>query len=87
MRLRALFTGRVQGVGFRYTAQHIARRHDVVGFVQNLPDGSVVIVVEGDHGLRDFLDEVKLTMGAKIQGFEVSQQDATGEFDAFGIRY
>ena len=42
------FSGRVQGVGFRYTALQLAREFEVAGYVQNLPDGRVCIEAEGD---------------------------------------
>ena len=42
------YAGRVQGVGFRYTVRSLAARFDVTGFVRNLPDGRVHLVVEGD---------------------------------------
>jgi len=41
------FSGHVQGVGFRFTALHVARGYDVTGFVQNLADGRVLLVAEG----------------------------------------
>ena len=40
-------TGRVQGVGFRYSTLHHANRIGLTGFVRNLPDGSVEAVAEG----------------------------------------
>ena len=43
-----LFSGRVQGVGFRYTACHIARHFTVTGYVRNLPDGRVELLAEGN---------------------------------------
>ena len=42
-----VFVGRVQGVGFRYTAHNIARRYDVSGYVKNLPDGTVQMLAQG----------------------------------------
>lgn len=47
--VRGRFTvfGRVQGVGFRYSAQHRARAIGLTGWVQNLPDGSVAALAEG----------------------------------------
>ncbi|MGM0666955.1 MAG: acylphosphatase, partial [Bacteroidota bacterium] len=45
--------GRVQGVGYRYSAVREARKHDIKGFVKNLPDGSVAIEAEG---LQEQLD-------------------------------
>jgi acylphosphatase len=42
-----IFTGRVQGVGFRYTAYHIANRYKITGFVRNCPDGTVEMFAQG----------------------------------------
>jgi acylphosphatase len=42
-----VFIGHVQGVGFRYTANNIARRYDVSGYVKNLPDGTVEMLAQG----------------------------------------
>ncbi len=44
---RFLVTGEVQGVGYRFFAQRVAARHQVVGYVKNLADGSVEAVAEG----------------------------------------
>lgn len=43
------FHGRVQGVGFRYTATHIARSYGLTGWVRNEYDGSVSMEVQGDR--------------------------------------
>ena len=42
-------TGRVQGVGFRYTAVQKAREHHINGYVKNQYDGSVLIEAEGEE--------------------------------------
>ena len=42
-----LVTGEVQGVGYRFFAQRVAARHQVVGYVKNLADGSVEAHAEG----------------------------------------
>ena len=42
-----IYSGRVQGVGFRYTVKQIASGYEVVGWVQNLPDGRVELQVGG----------------------------------------
>jgi acylphosphatase len=56
---RAIFEGRVQGVGFRYTVKDLARGFDVCGWVKNLPDGSVELHVMGDADeIADFLHEI-----------------------------
>ena len=42
-----LISGEVQGVGYRFFAQRAAARHQVLGYVRNLPDGQVEAWVEG----------------------------------------
>ena len=60
------FTGRVQGVGFRYTVKNLALCHDVAGYVRNLPDGRVELVVEGpDREIEQLIADV----GYKMNGF------------------
>ena len=46
---RYLVSGRVQGVGFRFFAQHEADRLGITGYVRNLPDGRVEVVATGSH--------------------------------------
>ena len=55
VRRRIFFSGRVQGVGFRATCQSLARSIKVVGYVRNLPDGRVELLVEGETGEIDTL--------------------------------
>ena len=47
IRRRYVFRGRVQGVGFRYTAKHLARSLQLTGWVQNEWDGTVTMEVQG----------------------------------------
>lgn len=57
---RVIFEGRVQGVGFRYTAKDLARGYDVLGTVRNLPNGSVEMVVAGDSGeVNEYLRDLR----------------------------
>ncbi|PMC80144.1 acylphosphatase [Aerococcus viridans] len=57
---RIIVTGRVQGVGFRYFTERIAKRMKLAGTVENKNDGSVEIVVQADDTtLRAFVEEVK----------------------------
>ncbi len=86
-RREAYFAGRVQGVGFRYTTREVAGRHPVVGYVQNLFDGRVLVVAEGEpKSLDRFLDDVRATMARYIESVTVSVRPATGEFERFEIR-
>lgn len=82
------YNGRVQGVGFRFTTQRIADQYAVDGFVKNLPDGRVLIVVEGEPKELDrFLAKVQTEMGGNIRTIAVEPGEPTGEFSGFGVRY
>jgi acylphosphatase len=81
------YSGRVQGVGFRYTVRHIASRYPVDGYVENLPDGGVHLIVEGEKPtLDEFLDDIDAAMSANIGQRLVDKQAASGEFNCFDIR-
>jgi acylphosphatase len=82
------FIGRVQGVGFRYTVQNIAMQHDVGGYVRNLPDGRVELVMEGpDPEMDRVFAEVQNRMNGYIRGVDTTELPATGEFAQFFIRH
>lgn len=87
-RRRVLYRGRVQGVGFRYTAQRAAGGYAVTGFVRNLRDGRVELVAEGAATELDrFLKEVAATMGGNIESADVEKCAARGEFSSFEIAH
>jgi acylphosphatase len=82
------FSGRVQGVGFRYTARHIAARFPVEGFVRNLPDGRVLLVAEGTgEALDAYLSTLEAEMGRYIESKAAAVRPATGEFNGFVVRH
>jgi acylphosphatase len=82
------FAGRVQGVGFRFTSRNIAMRHNVTGFVKNLPDGRVQLVVEGpDAEVQSCIESIKERMTDYVHHIEESDLPATGEFPNFSIRH
>ncbi len=82
-----LFDGRVQGVGFRYTTQNVALQYDVNGYVRNLPDGRVELVVEGKDGeMESLVEDLRRRMNRYIHHVEAHSAPATGEFDHFFIR-
>jgi acylphosphatase len=83
-----LFSGTVQGVGFRYTTERVARNHPVSGYVRNLPDGRVEVVAEGgQNDLRSFLKDILEAMAGYVRDQEVAESPGTGEFDGFGVRF
>ncbi len=68
-RREILFWGQVQGVGFRYTTRSIAARLPVSGWVRNLPDGRVQLVVEGPaEALDELLERLDGEMGRYLRG-------------------
>ncbi len=82
------FSGRVQGVGFRYTTQAAASSFDVAGFVRNLRDGRVELVVEGSRAEVDRLQAaVERAMGGCIEQAHVKDAPPTGEFTSFQITF
>lgn len=86
---RVRYEGRVQGVGFRYTTVSLASNFKVTGFVRNEPDGSVLLVAEGDESeLVAFMKAVKNSyLGRYITAERVGWAAATGEFSGFGVRH
>lgn len=82
-----LYSGRVQGVGFRYTVKQTAAGFDILGTVRNLADGRVELTAEGR---RPELEEFRAAIpGAGLAGFIRDEQviwaDAKNEFRGFEI--
>jgi acylphosphatase len=88
-RLNIFYSGRVQGVGFRYTVKTVAAGYEVTGIIRNLPDGRVELVAEGtrqqlaafcaairEEGLAGFIHGEEVTWGGtqnEFRGFEISR--------------
>ena len=86
-RYAVTFTGRVQGVGFRYTTERIARRFKLAGWVRNEPDGSVHCIAEGEQAELDrFLAAVKDAMQGNIENARIKVEPAQGDLHGFEIR-
>ena len=82
------FSGRVQGGGFRYTVKNIALQFNVHGYVRNLPDGRVELVMEGPEAQMDNLVQaVNQRMHDYIREIDTKILPATGEFPVFTIRH
>lgn len=87
-RRRVLYTGSVQGVGFRYTTRHVASRHPVTGYVRNLPNGAVELCVEGESEAIDgFLGAVEHRMAGYIEQTEITIEAPTDEYKTFDIKH
>ncbi len=82
------YSGWVQGVGFRFTTEQIARGFEVVGSVRNLPDGRVEMVAQGCPSELDrFQAAVEERLTANIDGIEIGPAVASDEFDSLQIAY
>ena len=84
---RFVVSGRVQGVGFRFFTQDIARREGLTGIVRNLADGRVEVVAEGDAESLTRL-EAALRRGpshARVEHVEVDDLPASGRYLGFAI--
>lgn len=79
-RVRVTVSGEVQGVGYRYTMQHVAQRAGVTGWVRNLRDGRVEAEVEGTDAQ---VDAVLAWMaegppGGRVTGAQVAELPPVG---------
>jgi acylphosphatase len=88
MAKHVVFKGRVQGVGFRYSAHRSACRFEVTGFVRNLGDGSVEMFVQGnpvdiDECLADIQDSFK----GYIKETQINEASADPRYTSFVITY
>ena len=82
-----LISGEVQGVGFRYFAQRVAARHQVVGYVRNLEDGRVEALAEGSpEGIEGFKHDLAAGPGyARVEQVEEISVEPTGRYSTFRI--
>ncbi len=86
--IQAVFTGSVQGVGFRYTACWHAREHGITGTVQNLSNGSVELYAAGDKKQVDaFLMSLKNSFSRYIDSVEVHYLDSEKNYSGFQVIY
>jgi acylphosphatase len=88
-RIRAIVSGRVQGVSYRASTAHEARRLGLVGWVKNKSDGSVELEAEGpDDAIAALLTWCKGgPPAAKVTGVDVSELPAGGGYRDFAVTY
>ena len=81
------FSGRVQGVGFRYTALQVAKEFEVSGFVKNLSDGRVQLEVEGSTAeVKGFVDVLEERMHGYLRKTERTAETRAAQFSGFTIQ-
>ena len=83
-----IFSGRVQGVGFRYTAQRSANRHGLTGFVRNLPDETVEMLAQGrPDSVRDCIQDIGEAFGSYLEKTNIDDIRINDIYDSFVITY
>ncbi len=91
MKTRASITakGEVQKVGYRDVVQKIAQDMGVKGFVENLRDGNVLVVAEGEkETVEEFIKKIKVKKDfIDVKDISIDYEKATGEFEYFDIKY
>jgi len=87
VRMKITVHGRVQGIGFRFSAMQAAYRYGVRGFVENHPDGTVYLEAEGEETVvEEFLQWCKKgPIGARVERTETEYAGVEG-FSRFDIR-
>ena len=86
-RAQIIYSGKVHGVGFRWTAERIANSLNLTGWVMNCLDGDVEALCEGsEKDINTFIDKVANSMSGYIRSTRVKWGDATDEFNSFNIR-
>ncbi|MDA7518106.1 acylphosphatase [bacterium] len=86
---KVIFTGKVQGVGFRYVTKQLALGFDVIGWVRNLSDGTVELQImgEGDE-VDEFIQEIveESDLASHVREFAVSEIPPLEDCRGFSIK-
>ena len=82
-----MISGDVQGVGYRFFAQRVAARHQVVGYVRNLPDGRVEVHAEGTpESIEGFKHDISAgPQFSRVEQVEEVSVEPTGRYTTFRI--
>jgi acylphosphatase len=81
------YSGRVQGVGFRQTARSIAHGYAVAGFVRNLPQGDVEMVVQGELAEVEAVQQAVSQRLAHYIRQAIERDEQIGDYQEFEIRF
>jgi acylphosphatase len=89
LELRAIFKGRVQGVGFRWTVVERGERFGLTGFVKNLSNGSVEVIAQGKQtDLEAFIKNLKEDPdGARIESVQQEFREMIEKYHSFTIKH
>jgi len=83
-----IFTGRVQGVGFRFTTLDLANRYRLTGFVRNCADGTVELVAQGQlEQIHDLLRDIQDKYKDYITETKINETPSSSQFKDFKITF
>lgn len=87
-RYEIVFSGLVQGVGFRFSARNLATKHKIKGWVLNLSDGGVKLLAEGSReDLDNFLHDLRDEFKRYIVDYIFQEKEASGNYEDFQIKF
>ena len=88
VRISAVFYGHVQGVGFRYSAHHLAEMLRLTGWVRNEYDGSVIVEIQGDRASIDqWFRLISQRRFIEVERVEKKEIPMDENERSFGVRY
>jgi len=83
-----VFVGRVQGVGFRFTALDMARRYKLTGLVRNLPNGTVEMIAQGPHdNITDCIRDIEESFRVYIKEIKIEEIPSDPDYKDFKITF
>jgi tRNA pseudouridine55 synthase len=88
LEFQAKIYGKVQGVGYRYFTEKIAKKLNILGYVKNLEDGTVEVVAQGkEEDLQKFIEQLKIgPFLAKVEKIDIIFKKPTDIYLYFEIR-
>ena len=88
IRIRVVYSGRVQGVGFRWQVNQVSVGFAVTGFVRNLQDGTVELLVEGDSSeVRGMIEAVEEKLKDYWNSKVADERPGDPHYEGFSIDY
>ena len=83
-----IFSGRVQGVGFRFTAHRMAGRHRLTGYVRNVPDGSVEMLAQGPaKDIDDCIKDIQDCLAGYVREVKINEVPPNPRHTDFKITF
>ena len=83
-----IFSGVVQGVGFRFSARNLAAKYKIKGWVMNLSDGRVKLLAEGSReDLDNFLYDLRDEFKRYIVDYMLREKEDSGDYEDFQIKF